>query len=583
MTEHKPLPHLFKLLLVPSFVFLFLNHTAFAANPSAGQDMGAQERARQMQEESANLQNQIEQEKAKTKTAANAVQETPESPTAQKVLVKSINVTGVTLFSNSIIRGITGQYENKELSLNGIQKIADRITDLYRQKGYIISRAYIPEQKMEGGVLQIKVLESTVGDILIKGNRFYSTKLIKSYLTIKTGETFNYNDLKDDLNNINDHPDREVKAVLTPGKEQGSTDVLLNVKDSLPVHVAFGYNNYLSRFLRNNIYSSTFTDNNLLGHDDILSFEYESGDYNDYYSYSTHYLYPITKSLDLGVYASHSDEVMQGQFAAVDARGTSSMYGFYGSQQLIKNEDVNSHFNFGFDYKNVYNFLGGDLTSRDLLRIAKAGFDIDLDDDWGRTFISDDYNYGIPGIMGGTKEHLDATDTPTSRIGAGGQFVMDTLNILRLQKLPYDSTLLWKNQLQFSPSTMTSTEQYQVGGPSNNRGYAVADVVGDEGYSMSWELAQPLYFVPRDWAIPHTNTRIYDDFRVIEFYDWSNVHSNSVQSGENKNQTLSSAGCGLKLNILKNLSASYEIAWPLMGSSTDGKGVHHWVEVTLSF
>ena len=574
-------PGILKLVLIPSFIVLFFNHTGFAQPTS--QQAGGVERARQMQEEQEKLQNQVEQPKAKAKPEEKPAQEAPEGPTAQRVLIKSINVTGVTLFPNNKIRAITSPYENKKLSLKEIQKIADLISDLYWKKGYVISRAYIPQQKMEGGILEIKVIESKVGDILIKGNRFHSTKLINSYLTIKKGDPFNYNDLKKDLENINERPDRTVKSVLTPGNEQGSTNVLLDVKDSLPIHVDLGYNNYLSRFLRGNIFSSTFTDNNLLGQDDILTFDYEVGDYNDYYSYSTHYLYPITKSLDLGAYASHSSEVMQGEFAAVGARGTSSMYGFYGSQQLIKNDDLNSHFNFGFDYKNVYNFLDTGLSSRDLLRIAKAGFDFDLADDWGRTLISDEYDYGIPGIMGGTAEHLSGTDMPTSRAGAGGQFVMDTLNILRLQKLPLDQTLLWKNQLQFSPSTLTATEQYQVGGPANNRGYSVADVVGDEGYSMSWELAQPPYFVPKSWGIPYTNTRIYDDFRFIEFYDWSNVHSNSVQPGDEKNQTLSSAGCGAKLNILKNLSASYEIAWPLMGSSSDGKGVHHWVQVTLSF
>jgi hemolysin activation/secretion protein len=570
------------LLLIPSFVFLYFNHISFAATAPASQDMGGQERARQMQEEQEKLQNQVEQP-TKAKPKEKPAQEAPEGPTAQRVLIKSINVTGVTLFPNNTIRSITGPYENKELTLKGIQKIADRITDLYRKKGYVISRAYIPVQTMERGNIEIMVIESKVGDILIRGNRYYSTSLLKSYLTIKKGEFFNYNDLKGDLENMNDHPDRTVKAVLVPGQEPGSTDVLLDVKDSLPVHINLGYNNYLSSFLRRNIYSSGFTDNNLLGHDDILNFEYERGDANDYYSYTTNYLYPITKSLDLGVYASRSEETLQGQFAAVDARGTSSMYGLYGSQQLIKNDSLTSHFNFGFDYKDVYNFLNGGLSSEDRLRIAKAGFDVNLSDDWGRTLITDEYDYGIPGIMGGTKRDLGATDTPTSRAGAGGQFAMDTLNILRLEELPYDSTLLWKNQLQFSNSKLTSTEQYQVGGPANNRGYSVADTVGDEGYSMSWELAQPPYFVPKSWGIPYTNTKIYDDFRFIEFYDWSNVHLNSLQPGDEKNQTLSSAGCGAKLNILKNLSASYEIAWPLMGSSSDGKGVHHWVEVTLSF
>jgi len=571
-------------LLVPSFVVFSLNQFSFAATPPASQQMSGQERARQMQEEEEYLQNLVEQPKSKAKPEEKPAQEAaPEGPAVQKVLVKNINVTGASLFSKDKIKAITSRYENKELTLKEIQKIADLITDLYRKKGFVTSRAYIPPQKMEQGVLEIKVLEATVGDIQIKGNLYHSTHLLKSYLTVQKGDFFNYNDIKRDLENINDQPDINVKAVLVPGQEAGTTDIIMEVKDTLPMHVSFGYNNYLSNTLRRNIYSSGFTDNNLLGHDDVLTFQYENGNFNDYYSYSTHYLYSVTKSLDLGVYASRSKEVLGGAFAAVDSRGKSRMYGASGSQELIRNDNLNSHFNFGFDYMDVYNFLNGSISSQDRLRVARAGFDFDLSDGLGRTLVSDDYNYGIPGIMGGTGEHLSATDTPTSRAGAGGEFFKDTLNLMRLQVLPFDSTLLWKNQLQFSPRSLTSTEQFQVGGPANNRGYPVSEAVGDEGFTMSWELSEPPYSLPKYWNIPFTNAKIYDAIRIIEFYDWSNVHLNSLQPGDEKNKTLSSAGCGVKINILKNLSASYEIAWPLTGRSSDGRGVQQWIEVTLTF
>ncbi len=138
-----------------------------------------------MQEQEEKLRNQVERPKTKAKIKEKTTQEAPEGPTAQRVLIKSINVIGVTLFPKEGIKAITGQYENKKLTFKEIQKIADLITDLYRKKGYVISRAYIPAQKMEGGILEIRVTEAKVGDILIKGNRFHSTKLINSYLTIK--------------------------------------------------------------------------------------------------------------------------------------------------------------------------------------------------------------------------------------------------------------------------------------------------------------------------------------------------------------------------------------------------------------
>jgi len=570
------------LLGLVSFV-LFSSHPIFAANPPASQQMSGQERARQLEEQEQKLRKQVSKPKETVKTEEKTPEEAPEAPNAEKMLVKNINVTGVTLFSADRIKAITGKYENKELTLKELQKIADLITDLYRQEGYITSRAYLPPQKIEQGSLEIKVIEATVGDVQVKGNRFFSTGIIDRYVTLKKGDTFNYTDLKRDLQKINEHPDRNVKAVLAPGKAPGSTDVLLDVKDSLPIHVSVGYDNFLSRFLRRNDYTTTVTDNNLLGQDDIFTVQYNRADANDYYYYSARYLYPVTKSLDMGVFFARSRMVLGREFTDVNSRGKSKMVSLYGRQNLVKNDNLDLALTFGFDYKDVYNFLQGSVSSRDKLRVARTGLDFDMADDLGRTLISDDFNYGIPGIMGGTKSNLSSTDMPTSRAGADGQFVKDTLNLLRLQKLPFDSTLLWKNQLQFSPSILTATEQFQAGGPANNRGYTPAEFVGDRGYAMSWEMALPPYFIPKSYKTPLLNSRIYDALRFIGFYDWTNLHLKELQAGDKKNRTLRSAGCGVRLSLADNLFARYEIGWPLDSKPADGKNVHHWIALTATF
>lgn len=563
---------------------LALFNISFAADPPASQQMSGEESSRRILEQEERLRKQVERPKTKAKVEEKVPESAPqEGPAGPKMLIKNINVIGVTLLPEKQIKAITAEYANKELTLREMQKIADLITDLYRKKGYITSRAYVPPQKMEQGNLEIRVLEATVGDIQIKGNRFYSTGLIKRYISLIKGNPFNYNDLKKDLVDINEHPDRNAKAVLAPGKDPGATDVILEVKDSLPIHVGLGYNNFLSRFVRRNDYNSTFTHNNLLGQDDILTFQYQLGDANDYHYYSIRYLYPLTKSLDIGVYTSRSKLVLGREFTDSQSRGKSRMFGVYASQNLIKNDDLVLNLNLGFDYKDVYNFLSGEVSSQDKLRVAKVGFDFDLTDNFGRTIITNDFNYGIPGIMGGTKANLGSTDTPTSRAGADGEFLKDTLNILRLQKLIYDLTLLWKNQFQFSPSTLTATEQFQAGGPANNRGYPPAEFVGDRGFAMSWELAVPPYFIPKSIKVPMSKSRVYDAVRFVAFYDWTNVHLKSLQAGDSKNKTIRSAGCGVRINIAENLFARYEIGWPLDQRPSDGKNVHQWFEITKTF
>jgi hemolysin activation/secretion protein len=573
------------LILIFSVVFLNLPFLGLAAPPPPppGQQMGGVERARELQEQSEKLQKQAGQP-GPTKAAEKAPAETPEAPNAPKILVQKINVAGVTLFSAAQIKAITGKYENKELTLKEIQKVADLITDLYRNKGYITSRAFVPPQKIANGVLEIKVIEAKVGTIQVKGNHYFPKSFINRYVTLKQGDAFNYNDLKNNLVNVNTHPDLNVKAVLTPGETPGSTDIILNEKDYLPLHVTIGYDNFLSYYLDRNEYTYTFTDNNLSGHGDILTVQYNRAVETDlYYYYSGRYQYPVTPSLDLGFFYSRSNMLLGRDLLSIDSSGESKMYSLFGSQKLIKNDNVDFQLKFGFDYKDVDNYLDGTLSSRDYLRIPWAGLDFDMADDFGRTIISDTFDYGVPGIMGGTKGDLDANDMLTSREGASGSFSLDTLNLLRQQRLPYDMSLLWKNQLQLTNSKLTETEEFQAGGPANNRGFGPAAAVGDEGYAMSWELAVPPYFISKSSQIPYFKARTYDAFRFIGFYDWTNVHSNSIQQNENKNITLGSAGCGARLNILENFYARYEIAWPFQGNPTDGKSVHQWLQFTVTF
>lgn len=166
------------LLLIFGLAFiLYSDRLSFAASTPSASNI---ERSQEILNQNEQIKKQIQEPKEKVKIDDNLPKEvTSQESAGPKILVKNITVTGVTIFSTVKIKAITSQYENKELTLRDIQKIADLITDLYRQKGYITSRAYVPPQKMENGALEIKVVEATVGDIQVKGNRFYSSAIIK--------------------------------------------------------------------------------------------------------------------------------------------------------------------------------------------------------------------------------------------------------------------------------------------------------------------------------------------------------------------------------------------------------------------
>ncbi len=503
----------------------------------------------------------------------------PAPPKEEKVFIKKINVFGVTLLSEEEINDIILPFKNRELNLEGFQKIADLITDAYRQKGYITSRAYLPPQMIERGILEIRVIEGLTGEIEVKGNRYFKTSLLKKMITLKKGEPFNYNILRKNLSKINRHMDRTSRVVLMPGKEPGTTDILLEVEDQLPIHIGFSWDNFGSRYIEKDRYQSTLTHNNLLGFDDILTLQYQLADADAYRLTAVRYLFPITDSSEIGLFTYRTKLKLGREYKDLNARGKSKVYGIYLRQYLIDEENIDLNLNLGFDYKDILNFQLDNESSRDRLRVVKAGFDSDVSDNFGRTIATFEIDFGIPNIMGGLKEQ----DSRASRSGSGGKFVKDTINLLRLQRMPFSSTLLWKNQFQISPYILPAAEQFQIGGIANVRGYPPAELVGDRGYAMTWEQSFPVYFIPKDIKVPKSSATLYDALRVVAFYDWGNVRLFRPQAGEEKSETLRGAGCGLRFNLPEDFSIRLDFAWPLDKTPEDGKHFHPWVEVSKKF
>ncbi len=534
---------------------------------------------REIEKEKA-LREKIEKEKEKPKIEEKKPTEVTPPPVAEKMLIQKINVVGATLISEKEISGIIAPFENKELTVAEMQKVADLITDAYRKKGYVTSRAYLPPQNIEKGVLEIRVIEGITGDVEIRGNRFFKATLFKKKITLKKGQPFNYDILRRGLSRINEHPDRSTKGILVPGKEPGATDIVLEVKDNLPVHLGFNYDNYGSRYIDENRYKATLMHNNLLGWDDKLALQYQLAEAENYVLTSSRYLLPVTEGLQIGFFATRTTLRLGEAYEDLRARGKSRLYGIYATQALYNAENVALSLNAGFDYKDIFNFQLGDETSRDRLRVAKVGLDLDLTDRFGRTLISNEFDYGIPKIMGGLEEDVDSH---ASRIGAGAKFTKDNLSLIRLQRAPFGSTLLWKNQAQFTPYILTAAEQFQIGGVTNVRGYPSAELVGDKGYSSTLEWSFPPYFIPRGIKVPLSKAKFYDALKLVAFYDWANARLRSPQPGEEENRTLRAVGCGVRFNLPEDFSLRADFGWPLDNEPSDNQNLHTWTEITKIF
>lgn len=563
------------------------SYPASAQNIPPGQTAGSLEKARGQIREQQKFEEKALEEKKKPEIEGEKKVE-PAAPvekpavSKERVLISAIEVTGVKAVSRDAIRNIVAPYEGKELSLDDFEAMAQAITDLYREEGYVTSVAYLPPQKISENKLTIEVLEGKTGKITWEGNKYFSAKLLSSYLDLKKGEIFNYDTLRKNITTINSHPDRNVRVVLARGEERGESDMNMFVSEQFPFHMTMGYNNYNSRYLYRNRYQFEAKATNLWGRDHIASGEFQFGDGGAFYLYSGRYMAPLGADLSTGASYIHIDQKLMGALKNSEVTGKGDVASWYYSYKCISTENISLTANTAFDYKQIENSIEDSVQSRDNTRTIKVGFDLDMADFLrGRTIVTQEFDVGLPGFLGG----LSAKDSKASRAGAGagGEFFKSVTNIARVQSLPASMTLMLRGSLQLTSQSLVYAEQFNIGGPTTVRGYPLSEYTGDNGITASSELYVPPFFVPKDIKVPYTKTSFFDATRLVGFFDWGYVHNRVPQTGESRDKSLYAIGSGIRFDIPNLNSTTLDLGYGLGVKPSDKHRLQVYVSTKMFF
>jgi len=78
--------------------------------------------------------------------------------------VKAIRVSGSSVFTASELEALLADLTGGEHSLAELMEGAARITAYYRERGYVVVRAYLPPQEIRDGAVSINVLEGRLAD-----------------------------------------------------------------------------------------------------------------------------------------------------------------------------------------------------------------------------------------------------------------------------------------------------------------------------------------------------------------------------------------------------------------------------------
>lgn len=483
----------------------------------------------------------------------------------------SVNVTGSTVYNAAALQATYGELVGKEISLADAQAIADRITTKYRNDGYILSRAIVPAQRISGGALTIQVIEGYIKDFRIdadfggsespgfissiKGKlAAYAQKIVGSRpVTSKAMERY--------LLLANDLPGITAQAVLAPaqGNEPGAATLVVNAKRKL-IDVFASADNYGSRFSGPYQGQVGIIANSPLGLAERFSFRAINtvADWDELMYLEGNYDQVIGNegtNLGFGFSYSNTRPGYTLDTSAFHIEGKAYTATARVQHPIIRSRTMNWYVRGTGLYRDVESetVLNGptDFESNDHLWVARLGSQFDLVDRFGGvTLIDVELSKGLP-IFNYTKKGDNS-----SRPEGTANFLKATGQISRLQSLFIPGLNLYvAAQGQISADKLLSSEEFGVGGSQWGRGYDPGEISGDHGLATKVEL---------QFGGP-ANIAILRGYQIFAFWDygkiWNDDQADKVAGTDE--ESLMSAGAGIRLNFMDTVSGEFFIAKPI--------------------
>ncbi len=249
-------------------------------------------------------------------------------PEGEKLRIRQIVVNGGDdLVAADEVRALLKPYEGRRLLLAQIYEAADKVTALYREAGYLVAKAYVPEQDARGGTLNLKLVPGRYGQVAVKNESLVRGHVIDGILVeqgITEGPLIEKSRLERAMLLISDLSGASIpRSVMGSGGTQGTSDFQFEVPqdrrfDGFVLEDNFG-TPYTGRW-RSMVGINA---NSLLGLGDRLSafgMISESTDLmNGRISYSVPIGYDGLRA-EAAIY--HTDYALGDQFASLDATGS---------------------------------------------------------------------------------------------------------------------------------------------------------------------------------------------------------------------------------------------------------------------
>ena len=466
--------------------------------------------------------------------------------------LKDIQIVGATKFPPESLRPLYEPLIGKEVGLSDILDVADAIEAKYREAGYIITRAYVPPQRVGNGVFTINVVEGYVSDLAIEGGDPDVRALIDAYLKPVVGaRPLDSDTMERALLLANGLPGIQASGLLRPSADKPGASDLVTTVTQTPYTGGISIDNRGSKLTDRWTVSADAEANSLIDAGDQLSalILMSPHDPSERIEGTARYQHPIGTD---GLAASFSATVTRGAPVGVvkQFNVTTSSYaaGPRLSYPIFLLRAQSLFVEGGFTYQDAKLEAAGQPVSHDKWRVFDAaaiytqnGF---LN---GNSAVTLDVAQGVQ-FLGATPDgsmHLSRADSDTN-------FTKVTALLRRVQAIYGPVSFAVIAQGQYAFQSLVVGEQIAFGSTPIGRGYDPSALTGDLGLGGAMELRYDTSF--EQYGIQTLEPYVFYDTAKI----WNRNGPDNPGSGSGF--ALASAGLGIRVTLPWNISGGVELA-----------------------
>jgi hemolysin activation/secretion protein len=499
-----------------------------------------------------------------------------------RVFVREFRVVGVSVLPAEELGAALAPFSGREIGSEELIAARDAVTALYQERGYVSSGAWVPDQPVRDGVVEMHVTEGTLGEIEVEGAKQFAPGYLRQRV-VDPGAPLNIATLERHLQRLQQDPRiRRVDAHLDPGPTRDASRLRLRIEEEAPWQLEAEFANDAAPSLGGLRSSVRLGHRNPSGWGD--SFSAELSRVNGLFDVDLRYGLPLTRNdlrLDLGFVHGRS-QLVEGDFESLDVRAERTRYSLALTRPVWRDLGGDWLAGLGLEHARSELELGGeefpvypsqiDDGGRERVTALRAFQQLLLRSE------SQVFAARVQASLG--LDLFGATIYPSSRPGSGvpdGRFLAWLVQLQwagRMDRWLEGALLRAHVDAQLANDSLLPLERISVGGAQSVRGYHENELVRDNAVIASVELGVPVW---RD-ALGR------DVVQLVPFFDFAKAWN---RERERSLESIASAGLGVRWRLGER--AAFELFWgsPLRtvddrdGDALQDAGLHLRIHAAL--